>query len=1075
MSDASSCPRPEQLDRYNRGEMPPGEAAEFARHLQDCPACAARVETVQLPALRATASQESAAVSTASLPLVSPGPEDRAPTTRGPAAGHAQMTDSGLGVETVTAAPPTPVIPGYQIHGKLGHGGMGVVYQAEQVALKRTVALKVVLAGGHADAERLARFRGEAEAVARLKHSNIVQIYEVGEHGGLPFFSLEYVEGGSLQQRLNGTPLPAPAAAALLEVLARAMHHAHEEGIVHRDLKPSNILLDRHGIPKIADFGLAKRLDEGARHTASGAVLGTPSYMAPEQAAGHTAAVGHLADVYALGAILYETLTGRPPFKGATSADTLVQVLGQEPVPPRRLNPQVPRDLETICLKCLHKEPGRRYAHARALAEDLGSFQRGEPIQARPVGMLEHGWRWCRRNPAVTAVSAAALLLLIFALVGMTTLYLNAERQRDLAERERRRADDERKSARRAAAEAKRQEKEADDQRRAAHEQADRSQQVTEALKGMFEVSDPLGVQGFLYGSSDKLAGTRITALDLLGFCKERLKKSQGTSPRVRADILDTIGNVYRSLGRYDEAAELLQTAYTLRRKDRAPPREIAASLYSLGWLNHERGNYPRAVKLYRASLDLRLKEAPPDDAAIANSEFNLGWALGELEDSAEAEKLFKSCLKRRKKLFGADHRQTAAAKVGLAGVYLDIERYLEANLLVDQVIRTLRKISEDPILPDALAWFQEGVILSLVKNDHIGAEKKLRASLELTRRKLGPRHPYVAMPMVQLAMILEERGREHDAEAQALYEEALSIVEERVGLAHPKALVAVHRLTRVQRRRGQAKQAEAYYEKVLDACRVRFGPASPFVADVLYDYAEFLEPARGDRYQKLLQDAVAIYRVAEGLPRRRCAPCLNALGVLRFNGRNYAESERLFREALSVLGKQPYAPAALRVRTRANAAHALLAQGNVPDEVGAWLSEAEALLRRLSARERRVLSHDVVLYRCTYVRLARADHAEVVKRLDEYRASMLPDPWRLEDVALQFAQCLPLVDGDPKLAAEEKARLRAEYGSRAVALLRQAWEKRRPSAAGWENDPRLQPLRDREDYQQLLIQVRKN
>jgi tetratricopeptide (TPR) repeat protein len=984
------------------------------------------------------------------------------------------MTDSGLGVDIVTTAPPTPVIPGYVIGGKLGHGGMGVVYRADQVALKRTVALKVILAGGHAEAEQLARFRGEAEAVARLRHPHIVQIYEVGEYGGLPFFSLEYLEGGSLQQRLNGTPMPAPAAAALLEVLASAMHHAHEEGIVHRDLKPSNILLDRHGLPKIADFGLAKRLDEAARYTASGAVLGTPSYMAPEQAAGHTAAVGHLADVYALGAILYETLTGRPPFKGATSADTLVQVVAQEPVPPRRLNPQVPRDLETICLKCLRKDPSRRYASARELADDLARFQRGEPIKARPVGILEHGWRWCRRNPAVTGATAAAVLLLVFGLVGMTTLYLNAEHQRDLAERERRRADDERESARRAAEEAKRQKKEADDQRREAREQAVRSQLVTESLKGMFEVSDPLGVQGFLYGSSDKLAGTRITALDLLGFCKERLKKSQDVSPRVRADILDTIGNVYRSLGRYDEAAELLQTAHTLRRRDRAPPAEIAASLHSLGWLHHERGNYPRAVELYREGLALRLKQAPPDQVAISNGEFNLGWALGEIEHSVEAEQLFKSCLKRRLAAFGADHRQTAGAKMGLAGVYLDTERYAEANVLVEQIVGTLRKISEDPLLPNALAWFQEGVIRSLVWNDHIGAEKKLRASLELTRKKLGLRHPYVTMPMVQLAIILESRGRAHDAEAQALYEEALGIVEERVGLGHPKALIAVRNLTRVQQRRGLGKEAEAYYEKVLATYRERFGPASPFVADVLYDYADLLGPARRDRYEKVLQEAMDIYRAAEGLPRRRRGPCLNLLGVYRFREGNHAEAERLFRESLGVVSQQPYAPAALRVRVRGNAAHALLAQGKASGEVDTWLAEAEKLLPRVRALERRDLAHGIVYSRCTYLRLARADHAEVARRLDDYCSTLLPDHRRLPDVAVQFAQCLPLVDRDLKLAAEEKVRLRADYCSRAVALLRRAWEKGFANAAGWQNDPQLQPLRDREDFQQLLAQVRK-
>jgi tetratricopeptide (TPR) repeat protein len=742
-------------------------------------------------------------------------------------------------------------------------------------------------------------------------------------------------------------------------------------------------------------------------------------------------------------------------------------------VPPRRLNTAVPRDLETVCLKCLHKEPGRRYASARELADDLARFQRGEPIRARPVGVLEQAWRWCRRNRAVTAVSAAALLLLVFGLVGVTTLYLNAERQRDLAEQERHRADDERVRARKAADEAERQKKEADDQRREAREQADRSRQVTEALKGMFEVSDPLGIQGFFHGASDKLVGTRITALDLLGFCKERLKKSQGYRPRVRADILDTIGNVYRSLARYDEAAEMLHEAYRLRLQDRAPPGEIAASEYSLGALYHDRGDYPKAVPLYRKSLEARLNEKPPDPVAIANCEFNLAWALGELEQLAESEKVFKSCVERRRKFFGPDHRQTAVAQMGLASIYLDTERYAEAKVLVDQVIRTLRKVSEDPVLPDALAWFQQGVIRSLALGDHAGGEKKLRASLELCREKLGRRHLYVTMPMVQLAIILEYRGRQFDADAQALYEEALGIVEERVGLGHPKALIAVRNLTRVQQRRGQQDKAEAYYEKVLGIYRERFGRTSPFVADVLYDYAELLGPQRRDRYEKFLREAAAIYRDAEGLPRKRRPQCLNALGVLRFQERNYAESERLFREALRVVRRQPFAPAALGVLVRSNAAHVHLTQGKASDEVAAWLTEAEKLLPRVRAVERRGLVHPVVLSRCAYLRLARRDHADVARRLGDYSATLSPDAGRWQDVAFELAQCLPLVERDDKLTTEEKGRLREEYGARAVALLRRAWEKGWPQAVGWENDPRLQSLRDREDYQQLLLQVR--
>ncbi len=314
-------------------------------------------------------------------------------------------------------------VGGFELLEELGRGGMGVVYRARQSRLGRVVALKMIRRG-QADAAELARFRVEAEAIARLSHPNIVQVFEVGEHGGLPFVALEFCPGGSLAERLRGTTLPPAEAAAVVAALARAMQAAHEHRVIHRDLKPANVLLAGGDAatplgrltPKVSDFGLARKLDDPGQ-TQSGVVLGTPSYMAPEQARGGSREVGPAADVYALGAVLYECLTGRPPFRAATPLETLAQVLETEPVPPRLLNPAVPRDLETVSLKCLRKEPPKRYADAQALADDLGRYLDGRPVQARRVGRAERLLRWARRRPAAAGLAAALVLLAVISLV----------------------------------------------------------------------------------------------------------------------------------------------------------------------------------------------------------------------------------------------------------------------------------------------------------------------------------------------------------------------------------------------------------------------------------------------------------------------------------------------------------------------------------------------------------------------------------------------------------------------------------------------------------------------------------
>jgi serine/threonine-protein kinase len=367
------------------------------------------------------------------------------PRPDGPPPDDAALCDAETGL---------PRIEGYEVEAVVGRGGMGVVYRARQRRLNRPVALKMILAGAYASPQDRARFQREAEAVAALRHPNVVQVYDSGEVGGRPYFTMEFVEGGSLAQRLTGTPLGVRYAAGLVATLAEAVQVAHRAGIIHRDLKPANILLQWKAEspdpsprsentntvrvvpepisdfdPKVADFGLARYVEGGPELTLSGTRLGTPSYMAPEQALGRSRAIGPATDIYALGAILYELLTGRPPFKGESAEETERQVIAMDPVPPSRLNARVPRDLETICLKCLHKEPPRRYGSAAALADDLERFLRGEAIAARPEGRLWRLIRLVRRRPAFSTALAAGLLCA--AALGGGGLWLASERAAD--------------------------------------------------------------------------------------------------------------------------------------------------------------------------------------------------------------------------------------------------------------------------------------------------------------------------------------------------------------------------------------------------------------------------------------------------------------------------------------------------------------------------------------------------------------------------------------------------------------------------------------------------------------------
>jgi tetratricopeptide (TPR) repeat protein/tRNA A-37 threonylcarbamoyl transferase component Bud32 len=769
--------------------------------------------------------------------------------------------------------PPDAPCPGwvgsYEVLGELGRGGMGVVYKAREARLNRLVALKMVLAGEHAGPEDLVRFQAEAEAVARLHHPNIVQIYEVGQHGGLPFFALEYLEGGGLAHKLQGAPLPAREAAQLVETLARAVQAAHERGIIHRDLKTANVLLDRDGRPKITDFGLAKRVEGGAGLTQSGAIVGTPSYMAPEQAQGRGKAVGPAADVYALGAVLYECLTGRPPFKAATPLDTVLQVLSEEPVPPRRLQSKTPRDLETICLKCLRKEPAKRYASALALANDLRRFLGGEPIQARPVGVWERGVKWARRRPAVTALLATLALVVAGGFSGLTVLWLRAERARE--------------------GEA--------NQRVAAERDRAMAQAVNDFLQHDLLGQADIGNQPAPAGQAGR--NPNVTVRELLDRAAAAIEGKFADQPEVEAAIRLTIGEAYRALSKYEQAQQHLDWAVAWRREHLgADHADTLLSLNSLALLYMDRGRHDEAEPLLKEALTGRRRTLGPDHPHTLQSLNNLAGLYKDRGRYDEAEPLFQEALAGRRKKLGADHPRTLTSLDNLASLYQILGRHDEAEALSKEALAGYRrKLGADH--PDTLTSLSNLGALYEDCGRYDEAEPLYREALAGYRRKLGADHPHILTSLNNLGQLNYSRGRY--AEAEPLFKEALAGYRRKLGADHPNTLISLNNLAMLYQSRGRYDEAEPLLKEALAGRRRKLGADHPDTLTSLNNLgALYKDRGRYDEAEPLYREALAGRHRTLGPDHPHTLQSLNNLAMLYWSRGRHVKAEPLFLEAVS-------------------------------------------------------------------------------------------------------------------------------------------------------------------------------
>jgi tetratricopeptide (TPR) repeat protein len=968
----------------------------------------------------------------------------------------------------------------YLLLREVGHGGFGTVWEAYDLALQRTVALKMIRPEVHASPGDLRRLRTEAEAIARVQHPNIVQIYEVGDHEGQPYLSLEFCAGGSLEKKLAGTPLQPQPGAALVETLARAMQVAHQRGVLHRDLKPANVLLAEGDTPKITDFGLARKLDE-AGATVTGVIMGTPSYMAPEQAQGRKD-LGPACDVYALGAILYQCLTGRPPFRAATTLDTVMQVLHEEPVAPTRLNGKVPRDLETICLKCLHKDAGRRYPSAEALAEDLRRYKTGEPIAARPVAWPERLAKWMRRYPAVAALSGALLLAVALGFLLVTLEWLAEGTARARAEAKEREAEA-----------ARDRELQAKNLEHLARLEADQRKREAEAARDSARQAKDLEHQARMEAEQRKHEALAQRDLVLKYFTKaedavqqmltevsegDQLLRNEPHFELVRKRLLEKALNYYQEFlkEKSDDPAVKLATAAAYRR---------VGSIYS------ELGNKAEAEQAFRTSLEMlrELHAADSNNAAyqkaLASSCLRLGGLLRGAKKWAEAEDLLRQALGLYRQLLAREpdlvaYRDGVAESCNAVGLILvDRGRLPEAEKLLREALALRRQLVKDY---PRVAYYRQDLAtscnnLALLLRDTGRAKEaeplhwedyELCTKLVRDYPGIAGYREDLAITCDNLANFLIETGRPEDAER--MYRQAITLRQQLVAdfptiPEYRRSLAtSCNRLALLLGEAGRAAEAETLYRKDVALCLklVKDHPNVPrYRSDLAFScnvLANLLSDGRvSEEAEQFYRMALSLYKEladegADGaVYRSGLATTYNNLGLYLAGVRRYVDAEASYRQAFQLrqlLAAEQPGKAALQLDLATTlrdlgdlyrSLRSLYKARPVYEHAVRCYETALALAPGLPKVETRLAD---CCQRLAEVSLMLGDHATAAAAAG--RLVTLPGAggWHCYWAAWYLARSSALVAHDGELSAAEKERASGYYAYQALRALRHGVER---------------------------------